>query len=1310
MKTKFMFLLAVALTMGIFLQTAKADATKTVGGAGTDYSTLKLAMDAINNGLITGAITLQITGSTSETATAKLNASGNGLASYTSVKIYPTITGLSISGNLTTLVNLSGANYVTIDGRVDATDGNPKNLIIENKNTAGTTVQLSSASNNIVQYVIIKGGNLGTYGVFNFSYLTGATKGSCTNLIDHCDFTNSEGNRPNLVIYSRGDATNLNTNNTISYCDFYDNIGLSGTTGNTSTSINLVSNNNEWTIDNNSVYETTTLIPTSAESLRAIQVYASAGQNFTITNNYIGGDGPKCGTGKLIKTNGQTNIFYGFCLSNGNFTVTGNTVKNISWSDNNTASTNSYCFYFGSTGTVDVSNNTIGESEGNGSLTFTGTGDYAYTFSAIFLFTFVAGTKTINGNHIGSIALLNTGAGTAGTTFNGISGAFTSTINNNLIGSLTTTNSISTPSSAGAHLIYGIWINTDSTTPTVDHNTISNITNGSTGTSGKIWGIYNQAGVTAITNNTINDLTISNNNSLSPSGAMIGIYQGNTSNYGQNISQNTIYNLSNDNIASTGYVTGILAYGTTSGTSTMDKNLIYGLKAASNLAKIAGIYCYSGDWTCSNNMVSIGKDCTSGASMYGIYNNIILKLYYNTVKLQGTVSGTTNSTYALHDVAFSKQRTFTNNLLINERNGGTSGFHYAIKQLSITSLTIDYNDYYAPNGVLGNFGVVDKTSLALWQGATTQDANSKNKAVSFVSGTDLHLSGISLSDADIYGGSITTGITTDYDGLTRHATRPYKGADEIRMFTWDGSESTDWNTAANWDLNEVPTGSDVILVPDVAQKPLISTFSVLSGGTLTIDPKSSLTLSGAINNNGTIFIRSEADWTGSLITGSGGIGTGSVQVERYMPAGEWHIISSPTATQKINDFIADNTCIPYIPASGSIVDKYGMMDYNTADNKWNDYFTDSNTSPLGVGKGYMVRVLDPVRNLKFLGAINTDASTAVSVGWNCIGNPFTSAIKVNTAAGSDNFMAVNFNEFDPSNKALYLWNQTNGSGTGSYDVVNLAGGAAYAQVGQGFFMKVKAAGSGSVSFTTAMRTHQINAPFKAAVAPYPEIKLIAKANGKTFSTDIKFIEGTKKGLDPGYDAGLFTTDKSYAIYTKLVEDNGVNFQLQCLPTNDYSKLVIPVGIDSKAAGEIVFSVETVQLEAGCKVILEDKLTNTFTDLSKNSYKTAVKANTAGTGRFFLHTGDIVSDLEDQSLTDGMLTAYVKGNKEIRVLGEVGEGAVATLFNGLGQVVLTKKLGSGNLNIIGLPNLTSGLYMLNINDKGAPRTIKIMVRK
>jgi hypothetical protein len=128
------------------------------------------------------------------------------------------------------------------------------------------------------------------------------------------------------------------------------------------------------------------------------------------------------------------------------------------------------------------------------------------------------------------------------------------------------------------------------------------------------------------------------------------------------------------------------------------------------------------------------------------------------------------------------------------------------------------------------------------------------------------------------------------------------------------------------------------------------------------------------------------------------------------------------------------------------------------------------------------------------------------------------------------------------------------------------------------------------------------------------------------------------------------------------------------------------------------------------VILEDKLTHTFTDLSKGSYKAAVLANTSTSERFFLHTGDIISSLEDQSLANGKLTAYARGNKEIRVIGEVGEGAIATLYNGLGQVVLTKKLGTGSLNIIGLPNLNSGVYLLNINDKGTPQTIKVMVRK
>jgi hypothetical protein len=394
---------------------------------------------------------------------------------------------------------------------------------------------------------------------------------------------------------------------------------------------------------------------------------------------------------------------------------------------------------------------------------------------------------------------------------------------------------------------------------------------------------------------------------------------------------------------------------------------------------------------------------------------------------------------------------------------------------------------------------------------------------------------------------------------------------------------------------------------------------------------------------------------------------------------------------------------------------------------WNPYFTTSfvatNTiQKMEVGKGYLIRSVNTenplTQTIKFEGVLNSPGDQAITVtrtgtnGWNCIGNPYTSAIKIydgTETIETDNFINVNNGNFDLDFYGAYFWNDA--VGQKKYDIINKSSGVTYAQVGQGFFIRKKDDVTvTAMSVTPAMQFHQGAIALKSGTVSHPTIQLVATSGDLKTSTDIKFIDGTSKGLDVGYDAGILKADPSFALYTKLVEPYDAEFQLQCLPTNQYNNLVIPIGIDSKAAGEIVLSVNTVQLDPNCRVILEDKLTSTFTDLSKNSYKAAVVANTAGTGRFYLHTGDIVSGLEDQSISEGKLTAYAKGNKEIRVLGEVGDGAVATLFNGLGQVVLTKKLGAGSQNIIGLTTLSSGVYLLNINDKGAPQTIKIMVRK
>jgi hypothetical protein len=109
----------VSLLMGCCVAQAQVTLTATSGTDSGSFTTLKEAFDAINLGTHQGTIVININASTIESASAVLNASGSGSASYTGISIYPTTTGLSISGNLAApLIDLNGAYNVTIDGRM----------------------------------------------------------------------------------------------------------------------------------------------------------------------------------------------------------------------------------------------------------------------------------------------------------------------------------------------------------------------------------------------------------------------------------------------------------------------------------------------------------------------------------------------------------------------------------------------------------------------------------------------------------------------------------------------------------------------------------------------------------------------------------------------------------------------------------------------------------------------------------------------------------------------------------------------------------------------------------------------------------------------------------------------------------------------------------------------------------------------------------------------------------------------------------------------------------------------------------------
>ncbi|MDT3739785.1 MAG: right-handed parallel beta-helix repeat-containing protein [Candidatus Kapabacteria bacterium] len=163
----------------------------------TNYSNLYSAFNAINAGTHTGDIVVKITGNITESTTAILQGSGVGSADYTSIVIYPTDT-YKIQGTLSNgLIQLQGADNVTIDGRVDLS-GTTRALTLKNNYTSTSQViridSLTSgdaANYNTIRYCNIEAGTKtsSAYGItFGMSNSYSGSATSTGNVIEYNSF------------------------------------------------------------------------------------------------------------------------------------------------------------------------------------------------------------------------------------------------------------------------------------------------------------------------------------------------------------------------------------------------------------------------------------------------------------------------------------------------------------------------------------------------------------------------------------------------------------------------------------------------------------------------------------------------------------------------------------------------------------------------------------------------------------------------------------------------------------------------------------------------------------------------------------------------------------------------------------------------------------------------------------------------------------------------------------------------------------------------------------------------------------------
>lgn len=488
------------------------------------------------------------------------------------------------------------------------------------------------------------------------------------------------------------------------------------------------------------------------------------------------------------------------------------------------------------------------------------------------------------------------------------------------------------------------------------------------------------------------------------------------------------------------------------------------------------------------------------------------------------------------------------------------------------------------------------------------------------------------------------------------------------------------------------------------------------GGSITVASGSVLYISDnvSINTMGSLAIKSDATSSGALLT-EGSV-TGNITYDRYIPDGDWHLISAPVIGQSIPNFVADaNNGIRTNGANGN----YAVAYYNNSNivgERWtyhNDTPTQVNQQTLinfNIGEGYSTSRTTG-GDFSFTGELATSdvvVSLITSSGthyWSSVGNPYPAFLPANDNANATNVLGQNIGALDPSFAALYVWDGS------VYQPINQLSNALHLTPGQGFMVRAKDE-SENFTFSENIRSHQNGtATFYRTGNMIPSIEVHMSNGNESKMTTLKYLSNATAGLDVGYDAGTFeNSTASFSIDTHLVNDSqGINFTLQCLPDDSYETMIVPLSVNATVNQELTFSAATLNLPAEIGIYIEDRVTNVFEEITDQSYQVTLQSTIEGIGRFYLHTSQDALSIGDITSAE-RIKIYEILNDQIRITGLQEQGkATVVLYTVTGRKVLSISFDIQSINDIQLPlKIATGLYLANIKTDQGSFTKKIVL--
>ncbi|MBO3097274.1 galactose oxidase-like domain-containing protein [Gelidibacter pelagius] len=535
---------------------------------------------------------------------------------------------------------------------------------------------------------------------------------------------------------------------------------------------------------------------------------------------------------------------------------------------------------------------------------------------------------------------------------------------------------------------------------------------------------------------------------------------------------------------------------------------------------------------------------------------------------------------------------------------------------------------------------------------------------------------------------------------------------EIYTFNGSWSESGDPSGVSGiFDDIIIESGEAMILQSTSARN-----ITVAPGAALTVNPNAAVNLS--VRN--TLTLNSNSTSYASLI--ETGYLTGTVIYNRYVnkmgtSAGGGNDLISPPVARNFNAaFVEENVGV--IAAHPTTVGIYAFAPYNVNSGKYENFNIGTNnlgSEAMVPGIGYRAATVNG-GTLSFRG---TTTKSAVSVpiydgsrsSWNLIGNPYPSYLDF------EMFFEVNKDQFEAGEAYQAIYGYTGNSGEWtilnnlSFEDPNLQPKIA---PGQGFFVKSKV-GGGIVRFTPEMRTSGASDDFIHG-RPNKNIalsKLKLTRGSSDVSTSVYFVDGSTKGIDPGYDAAAYAATKvDFLLFTNLIEGNkGLDIAIQALPYEDFNDVIVPLGVKAKAGAQLSISLDEVStLPANINVYLEDTQYNTLTLLNDDAFTFTPTVDLNGAGRFNVHYASRTLSIGDMDANDNLRIYTTSSPKTLYIMGQLTGATRAYLYDIQGRLVLSKALNPNTTeNTMDISTIGTGIYVVKLNNDHQIKTQKLVIK-